>query len=418
MVDSFQDFPVQSNILRAIQEAGFTIPTPIQVKTLKPILSGNQVVGIAQTGTGKTAAYAIPLISKLYYARGDKPRALILAPTRELAMQIHKHIQALARFTDLRIGVVYGGTGGVEQRILIEKGLDILVGTPGRIWEFYKKGVLLFKDLQHLVLDEADKMLDMGFLPAINQLLEVLPRKRQTLLFSATMSQRVRNLYSDFMEFPFVVEISPEATPAVGVSQELYLVPNYKTKINLLTYLLDGNQEERRDIIFCKTKTVANQLVKYIARRYGEDQVKIIHGNKDQNTRIHAVEDFEQGKVRYLVATDVVARGIDIKGVNRVINFEIPLVTEDYVHRIGRTARAGNLGKAITFCSPPEYFYLIRIEKLTKQKIEEKSLPKEVEITETPFEEKQLQDRELDEQRKKADPDFKGAFHEKKIKRK
>lgn len=418
MDDSFQDFPIQANIIRAIIEAGFTKPTPIQIKTLKPILSGNQVVGIAQTGTGKTAAYSIPLISKLYFAKGEKPRALILSPTRELAIQIQKHIKVLALYTDLRIGVIYGGTGGVEQRILIEKGLDILIGTPGRIWEFYKKGVLSFKDLQHLVLDEADKMLDMGFLPAINQLLEVLPRKRQTLLFSATMSQKVRRLYSDFMEFPHIVEISPEATPAVGISQELYLVPNYKTKVNLLTYLLDGNQEERRDIIFCKTKTVANQIVKYLGRRYGEDQVKIIHGNKDQNTRIRAVQDFEQGKVRYLVATDVVARGIDIQGVNRVINFEIPLVTEDYVHRIGRTARAGKLGKAITFCSPPEYFYLIRIEKLTKQKIEEKEIPREVEIPETPFEEKQIQDRELDEQRKKADPGFKGAFHEKKNKKK
>jgi len=395
-------------------ESGFEKPTPIQIKTIRPILSGNQIVGIAQTGTGKTAAYALPLISKLYYAQGQNPRGLVLAPTRELAIQITRHIQMLAKYTDLRISVVYGGGGEIEQKKKVEAGLDILIGTPGRIWEFYKKGILIFKNIQVFVLDEADKMLDMGFLPAINQLLEVLPRKRQTLLFSATMSERVKRLYSDFMEFPMVVEISPEATPAVGVSQEIFMVPNFKTKINLLAHLLDGNQEERRDIIFCKTKTSANLLFKFIARRYGESNVKIIHGNKDQNTRMNAVHEFEEGSIKYLVATDVVSRGIDIHGVERVINFDIPLVTEDYVHRIGRTARAGKLGTSITFCCPQENYYLLRIEKLIKQKIQLLEIPEGVEITETPFEEKQLQDREIDEQRRKMDPEFKGAFHEKK----
>jgi ATP-dependent RNA helicase RhlE len=417
MTDTFHIFPIQANLIKAIHELGYTEPTPIQVKAIKPILSGNQVVGIAQTGTGKTAAYAIPLISKLYFAKGSYPRALILAPTRELAIQIHKHVGALAVYTDLRIGVVYGGAGLIEQRKMLEKGVDILIGTPGRLWEFYKKEVLVFKHLGHLVLDEADKMLDMGFLPAIHQLLEVLPSKRQTLLFSATMSLRVRNLYADFMEFPVVIEVSPEATPAVGIYQLVYMTPNFKTKINLLTELLDGEQEGRRDIIFCKTKTSANQIVKFIVRRYGENSVRIIHGNKDQNTRMNAVKEFERGLIHYLVATDVVARGIDIAGVNRVFNFDIPLVTEDYIHRIGRTARAGNTGEAITFCSPQEVFYLNRIEKLMKQTIQEKSLPPEVEISETPFEEKQLQDRELDEQRRKIDPTFKGAFHEKKHKK-
>ena len=415
MINSFKDFPVQTNILKAIEEMDFINPTPIQIKTIRPILSGNQVVGIAQTGTGKTAAYTIPIISKLYFAKGLFPRSLILAPTRELAIQIAGHIHLLAKYTDLRIGVVYGGTGLVEQRIKIERGLDILVGTPGRVWEFYKKGTLIFKSLEVLVLDEGDKMLDMGFLPAINQLLEVIPKKRQTLLFSATMSNRVKNLYSDFMEFPLVIEMSPEATPAEGVEQSLFHAPNFKTKINLLTYFLDGDQENRKDIIFCKTKSSANQIVKFIARKYGEQNVKIIHGNKDQNTRIQAVKEFENGSIRYLVATDVVSRGIDILGVNRVLNFDIPMVTEDYVHRIGRTARAGKTGLAITFCSPPEIFYLLKIEKLIKQKIKEYLVPAGVEITETPYEEKQIQDRELDLQRRKSDPDYKGAFHEKKI---
>ncbi len=464
MMESFEDFPIQSTILKAIYELGYSLPSPIQSKTIKPILSGNQVVGIAQTGTGKTAAYAIPLISKLSFAQGVYPRVLVLAPTRELAIQITKHIQLIATFTDLRIGVVYGGTGTQEQKKLIEKGLDILIGTPGRLWDFYKNGTLNFKNLAHLVLDEADKLMDMGFMPILNQFLEILPRKRQTLLFSATMSPKVERLYGEFMEFPLVVAVSPVDSPAIGIDQKVFIAPNFKTKINLLEYFLnlyinivpveisqgqvtspleikkiaegnsktlvekdsfpnkEGNSHESeiepslppKDLIFCKNKRTANLIYPFLVRRYGENTTKIIHGNKDQNTRINAIKAFESGSISYLIATDVVARGIDIKGINRVFNFDIPMVTEDYVHRIGRTARAGKKGEAITFCSPEEEFYLLRIEKLMKQEIPRLELPDQVEITETPYEEKQKQDLEIDNQRKKMDPDFKGAFHEKK----
>jgi ATP-dependent RNA helicase RhlE len=341
------------------------------------------------------------------------PRALIVAPTRELAMQIDEHIGLLAKYLDLRHAAVYGGLGPKTQIEIIQKGIDVLVATPGRLMEIYLKGDLVLKEIKTLVLDEADKMMDMGFMPQIRKLLEVLPRKRQNLLFSATMPDKVLKFSEEFLEFPLRVEVSPQASTIATVDQMIYEVPNFKTKINLLKYLLRDVNDLNRVIIFARTKGNADNIFKFLSRKVTKD-VKVIHANKGQNTRINSMEEFKEGKVRILVATDVVARGIDVNMVSHVINFDVPVVYEDYVHRIGRTGRAKNLGTAITFANKAELFHISKIEKIIHKTIPVKPIPAEVTIEETDFEEGQNMDRELDNMRKKADPTFKGAFHEKK----
>ncbi|MCL4641162.1 MULTISPECIES: DEAD/DEAH box helicase [Olivibacter] len=414
MHKSFEDFKFNRQILNAIADAEYKEPTAIQQKAITPILAGQDVMGIAQTGTGKTAAYVLPIIMKLKYAQGSDPRALILSPTRELAMQIEENIQLFAKYTDLRTVVLYGGLGPKQQIEALEKGVDILVATPGRFLDLYLAEHINTKQIKLLVMDEADKMMDMGFIGKIHRILEVVPRKRQNLLFSATMSELVHKIAGDFLAFPTIVEVSPQATPANTVSQQLYFVPNTKTKINLLQYLLKNDEDFHRLIIFSKTKTIADNIYHFLSRKYGEDEVRVIHANKGQNTRINSINAFKEGSVRILVATDVAARGLDVSDVSHVINFDIPIVIEDYVHRIGRTGRATKSGIAISMCTPAEAYYIAKIEKLIRQQIPVFELPAEVLIEKTPFEEKQAQAREIDMQKRKENPEFKGAFHEKK----
>ncbi|HEY0895165.1 MAG TPA: DEAD/DEAH box helicase, partial [Sphingobacteriaceae bacterium] len=253
MAQSFEDFKLNRQILNAVADAGYSVPTPIQQKAIIPILSGQDIMGIAQTGTGKTAAYVLPMLMKLKYAQGSDPRALILAPTRELAMQIEENIRLFAKYTDLRTVVIYGGLGPKVQKAELSKGVDILVATPGRFLDLYLEGDIPTKSLQFLVLDEADKMMDMGFIGSIHRILEVVPRKRQNLLFSATMSELVHKIAGDFLKFPLTVEVAPQATPAQTVQQVLYHVPNLRTKLNLLQHLLMNDEAFHRLIIFCKT---------------------------------------------------------------------------------------------------------------------------------------------------------------------
>ncbi|HZY40030.1 MAG TPA: DEAD/DEAH box helicase [Mucilaginibacter sp.] len=414
MAVTFEDFKFNKQILNAIADAGYREPTPIQQKAIPPILSGQDVLGIAQTGTGKTAAYVLPILMKLKYAQAVHPRALIVAPTRELAMQIEENIKTFAANTDLRTVVLYGGLGPKTQIEQVKKGVDIIVATPGRFMDIYLAGHIFTKTLQVLVLDEADKMMDMGFMPQINRILEVVPVKRQNLLFSATMSDKVQQLAGNFLEFPTVIEITPQATPAQTVQQYLYHVPNVKTKINLLKKLLDATDEIKKLIIFCKTRTSAEDVYKFLLRKFGEKEVKVLHANKGQNTRINSINAFKNDEVKILVATDVAARGIDVSDVSHVINFDVPVVIEDYVHRIGRTGRAYNLGEAITFCNPAEEYYIQKVEKLIRQAITVKDIPTDVFVEATPYEEKQAQAKEIDMQKRRENPDFKGAFHEKK----
>ncbi len=412
---SFNDFKLNKQFLTAVAEAGFTVPTPVQIQTIPLLMAGHDVLGIAQTGTGKTAAFGLPLLMKVKYAQGTNPRALVLAPTRELAIQIEKHLKALAVNTDLRIFAIYGGLGPKTQIETISEGLDVLIATPGRLLEIYLKGAVRLTDLKTLVMDEADKMMDMGFMPQIRRILEIIPRKRQNALFSATMPDRVTTLSEEFLEFPVRVEVSPPAKTASTLSQVMYEVPNLLTKINLLHFLLHRDIDTMtRVLLFCRTKQHADQVAHFLERKAPAGEVRVIHGNKGQNARMNSMDSFKAGEVRYMVATDVAARGIDVPQVTHVINFDVPIVHDDYVHRIGRTGRAMHTGAAITFANEAEMVHVAEIELLINQKIELLPLPEEVVVEETPFEEQQKMGRELDDRRKKLDPTFKGAFHEKK----
>jgi ATP-dependent RNA helicase RhlE len=416
MPQSFEDFKLNRQILNAVADAGYTTPTPIQEKAIMPILSGQDIMGVAQTGTGKTAAFVLPILMKLKYAQGQDPRALIIAPTRELAMQIEDNIRTFAKYTDLRTVVVYGGLGPKTQIAELKKGVDILVATPGRFLDLYLAGHINTQSLKFMVMDEADKMMDMGFIGSIHRILEVVPRKRQNLLFSATMGELVHKISGDFLKNPTVIEVSTQATPAQTVSQLLYYVPNLKTKLNLLQQLLKQDEEVKRLIIFCKTKTVADSIYHFLEKRYGAKEVRVIHANKGQNTRINSINAFKEGEVRILVATDVASRGLDVSNVSHVINFDVPIIIEDYVHRIGRTGRAFQTGDAITFCNPAEEHLIAKIEKLIRQQIPVADIPEGVFIEETPYEERQAIARDVDMQKRKENPDFMGAFHEKKAK--
>ena len=416
MPQSFEDFKLNRQILNAVADAGYTTPTPIQQKAIMPILSGQDIMGVAQTGTGKTAAFVLPILMKLKYAQGVDPRALIIAPTRELAMQIEDNIRTFAKYTDLRTVVVYGGLGPKTQIAELKKGVDIMIATPGRFLDLYLAGHINTQHIKFMVMDEADKMMDMGFIGSIHRILEVVPRKRQNLLFSATMGELVHKISGDFLKNPTVIEVSTQATPAETVRQALYFVPNLKTKLNLLQQLLKQDEEVKRLIIFCKTKTVADNIFHFLEKRYGTKEVRVIHANKGQNTRINSINSFKDGEVRILVATDVASRGLDVSNVSHVINFDVPIIIEDYVHRIGRTGRAFQTGDAITFCNPAEEHYIQKIEKLIRQQIPVSELPEGVFIEETPYEERQAIAKDIDMQKRKDDPEFMGAFHEKKAK--
>ncbi len=394
-------------------ELGFEIPTPIQEKAIPVIRSGVDVLGIAQTGTGKTAAYLLPLFMKLVKAEGIDPRAIVLVPTRELSIQVGEDIAELTRYSNLRHAAVFGGIGWTKHAALLEPGIDILVATPGRLMDLYRANILSLKKIKTLVIDEADRMLDMGFMPQIRQVLEIIPVKRQNLLFSATFSEKVEQMAHEFLDFPERVEVAPSATPAELVDQCYYKVPNIATKLNLIKYLLQDEECFSRVIIFVKTKENAEAVFRIIKRKI-EGEKRIMHSNKGQNTRINAINAFKEGEVRILITTDVSARGIDVEMVSHVINFDIPPNYEDYVHRIGRTARANNVGEAITMVDPSEEYHLRKIEKIIRMKIPEKELPAELEIVATNKTEKQIQLREIDRQKRLEDPAFKGAFHAKK----
>ena len=416
MPKPFEEFNLNRQLLNAVADAGFVQATPIQEKAIAPVLSGQDLFGIAQTGTGKTAAYVLPVLMKLKYAQDNNLRALILAPTRELVLQIEEQVKFFSKYTDLRTVAVFGGVGSKEQKEKIAAGLDILVASPGRFLDIYLAGSINTRSLQFLVIDEADKMMDMGFIGSIHRILEILPRKRQNLLFTATMSSLVQKIAGDFLKNPLLIKAAEQATPAKNVTQILYHVPNFKTKINLLQLLLKNEKEFKRLIIFCKTRQVANNIFSFICRRFGREEVRVLHANKGQNTRINSINNFKEGKVRILVSTDVAARGIDVSQVSHVINFDVPIVIEDYVHRIGRTGRAFATGTAITFCSPSEVYYIRKIEQLIKQNIPLETIPEGVFIEQTTFDERQQMALEIDNQKKKENPEFKGAFHKKKKK--
>ncbi|MEK7720228.1 MAG: DEAD/DEAH box helicase [Bacteroidota bacterium] len=417
MTTTFDKFGIGKSILKALDEIGFHEATPVQELAIPVIKSGQDILGIAQTGTGKTAAYLIPILMKLVKAEGEDPRALILVPTRELAIQVGEDIEELTQYTNIRSAAVFGGIGWTKHAELVKPGVDIVVATPGRLWDLYTIGALRLKKIKTLVIDEADRMLDMGFMPQLNQLFEVIPPKRQNLLFSATFSDKVELISNEFLTFPARVEVAPSATTVDKVEQYFYRLPNFRSKLNLINFLLTDTETYKRVIIFCATKENAELVFKVLDRKT-EGEVRVLHSNKAQNTRINAIQSFKEGNVRVLISTDVSARGIDVSMISHVINFDLPTNYEDYVHRIGRTARANHDGVAISFLKPDEEFHLANIEKLIRMEITELPIPEKVELVESSRSEMQEIAREMDRQKKLEDTGFKGAFHEKKPRRK
>ena len=412
MSADFESLGVTRQFRNALEDLGIEKPTEIQELAIPPINGGQDVIGIAPTGTGKSAAYLLPLLMKLKYAKGEAPRALILVPTKELVVQVTEQVRQLATYTDLRCVGLYGGIGPKNQMAELAVGVDIVVATPGRFLDIYRRNGLNARKISTLVLDEADRMMEMGFMDQLRNILEVIPVKRQNLLFSATFADRVVELSHEFLEFPTRIEVSPQATAVETVEQKLYYVPNFRTKLTFLEYLLHQPEFERV-LLFCRTKELAEQVSHYLDRKTGIS-FRVLHGNKGQNSRINAVKDFGSGIVKLLVCTDVAARGLDIPKVSHVINFNIPVHYDDYVHRIGRTGRAYQAGVAISICDPTEERHIALIENLIREQIPVFDLPAEVPIRDPLPGELKKMAREIDLKKQQDDPNYKGAFHKRK----
>jgi ATP-dependent RNA helicase RhlE len=365
---SFSSFGLSAPILRAVNEKGYSDPFPIQMKAIPAILSGKDVMAAAQTGTGKTAGFTLPMLQRLSEGscvKSNHVRALVLAPTRELAVQVADSIETYGKHLSLKFGVVYGGVKINPQMMKLRSGVDILVATPGRLLDLFRQNAVNFGQVEMLVLDEADRMLDMGFLGDIREILDQLPRRRQNLLFSATFPAEIRTLTRDLFNNPVSIEVNPRNSAAKGVKQWAYEVDKSR-KPELLSHLLRNNTWEQV-LVFTRTKKGANRLVQQLANK--KISSAAIHGDKSQGVRTRTLADFKANTIRVLVATDIAARGLDISELSHVINFDLPKVAEDYIHRIGRTGRAGSEGVAISLVSADEVTLLSAIENLIRQKL-------------------------------------------------
>jgi ATP-dependent RNA helicase RhlE len=354
-----------------VRDLGFTEPTPVQLASIPPALAGKDVLASAATGSGKSAAFGLPLLQKLADQPRGKTRALILAPTRELAAQIAEHLEALARYTKVRVAAVYGGVGFSPQASAFRRGTDIIVATPGRLLDHLTQGTAVLDGITTLVLDEADRMLDMGFLPDVRRILRRLPAQRQTLFFSATIPAPIAALSKEILRDAVRIDLATAGAPASGISQTIYSIDQLR-KADLLIELLKDNTIYSA-IAFTRTKARANRL----AARLEKHNVKVdrIHGDRSQAQRTRALEDFKLGKSRVLVATDIAARGIDIAALGHVVNYDVPMVAEDYVHRVGRTARMKATGDAITFVAPDEEKYFAQIERALGRRLDRSKNP-------------------------------------------
>ncbi len=365
----FKNFELDRRLQQNLRTMGFEQPMPIQSATIPPALKGLDILGSAETGTGKTAAFLLPLLQKLIETgRSRHPRALVLVPTRELALQVAEQAGQLSRGLSLRIATIYGGVGVGPQEQALKQGLDVVIATPGRLLDHVTRGNIIFTSLQVLVLDEADRMLDIGFLPDIRRIIRLLPRNRQTMLFSATL-QPIVDLAREVTRTPVRVEVEKTVTPD-GITQVLYPVPEH-LKFKLLERLFEDEGLESV-LIFARTKHRADRLARNLQRT--QISAAVIHGNRSQNQRVAALEGFRRGRTRVLVATDIAARGIDVEGISHVVNYDVPMQPEDYVHRIGRTGRAQAIGQAYTLVTPLDLPMIQRIESILKQKIERRKV--------------------------------------------
>ncbi len=367
---TFVDFGLRAELLDAIQASGYTTPTPIQQQAIPAILNGDDLLAAAQTGTGKTAAFTLPMLERLAASRpadGKRPvRLLVVAPTRELAAQIHESVKAYGKNLPLRSAVIFGGVGMQPQIDRLRRGVDILIATPGRLLDHLQRGNTRLDRLESVVLDEADRMLDMGFIHDIRKLMKQLPKQRQTLLFSATFSSDIRRLASGMLQNPVEIDVAPRNSAAETVAQKVYRLEKSEKRRVLSRLIREGDWQQV--LVFTRTKHGANNLT----RQLDKDGLSAaaIHGNKSQTARVKALDGFKRGKVRVLVATDIAARGLDIDQLPHVVNYDLPHVAEDYVHRIGRTGRAGNEGEAISLVAPDEAKLLKGIERLLKRPLD------------------------------------------------
>lgn len=415
---TFADLNLNTSLLNALADLGLEEPTPIQEQAFAPIMSGRDVVGTAQTGTGKTFAYLLPIIRRLKFSNQRDPRAVIIVPTRELVLQVVSEIEKLTTYVTVRVCGVYGGTNINTQATTVMGGQDIVVATPGRLVDLCLFGALKLKSAKTLVIDEVDEMLNLGFRPQLINVIDLLPEKRQNLLFSATMTEDVQLIIEEFFNGPIRISAAKVSMPAENIEQYLYHVPNFNTKVNLLHHILRVDDSMEKILIFMRSKKHADRLYEALAETF-PDKFGVIHSNKSQNLRTRTVSKFAEGDYKGLIATDIIARGLDVEGVTHVVNFELSEVPENYVHRIGRTARANAEGIAFSFVTEKEMPYLTEIQTLIQSEIEVRDMPDEVEISKVfiPDEIERLGgDKDyLGNARSKA-KETKGAFHDKKEK--
>ncbi len=375
----FESFDLPKSLQKAVDELGFSRPTPIQEKAFPVIMSGRDMMGIAQTGTGKTFAYLIPLLKQYKFTPTHTPKIVILVPTRELVVQVCEEVEKLTRYMSVRTLGIYGGVNINTQKTAVFEGIDILVGTPGRVMDLALDNYLRFDEAKKLVIDEFDEMLNLGFRPQITSILAMMKVKRQNILFSATMTDEVNEVLEDYFDFPEEVSLAPSGTPLEQITQLSYHVPNFNTKVNLLQELASTDGFERI-LVFVNNKKIADMLHERMEAAF-PGEFGLIHSNKSQNYRLQAMASFQQGELRGLITTDVMARGLDIRNISHVINFEMPEVPEQYIHRIGRTGRADATGFAVSFVTPREEEIKLEIEVLMNREIPVVDIPENVEIS-------------------------------------
>lgn len=415
---TFQDLTLTTPLLNALEDLNLSTPTPIQERSLPVILSGRDMVGIAQTGTGKTLAYLLPLLKTLKYSEQKNPRVLILVPTRELVVQVVEELEKLTKYMNIRILGIYGGTNINTQKQQVAQGLDILVATPGRLYDLAINRDLQLKSIQKLVIDEVDVMLDLGFRFQLTNILELISPGRQNIMFSATMTADVEKLIAENFKNPEKVSVAASGAPLEKIEQQGFEVPNFYTKVNLLKHLLADKNTFHKVLIFTGNKRMADRLFQNLDPLFPEE-CTVIHSNKTQNYRLRSIRQFADGFCRILIATDVMARGLDIEQVSHVINFDTPAYPENYIHRIGRTGRAEKKGHSILFTTPIEIEDLEKIENLMDMKINFHPLPAEVPVSTELIPEEQPKPEEINNPGKFSDEDKPGpAFHDKKEKNK
>ena len=414
---SFHDLNLSKQLLKALDEQGLSTPTTIQSKSFSVIMSGRDVVGIAQTGTGKTLAFLLPTLNMLKYSNQTDPRVVILVPTRELVLQVVEEIEKLTTYVSIRTLGIFGGANINTQIDQIMSGVDIIVATPGRFYDVILNGTLKTKTIQKLIIDEMDEMLNLGFRVQLKNILEVIPEKRQNLLFSATLDEEVESIIDDYFNTPDRVEAAAPGTPVEKIRQSTFKIPNFLSKVNLIKHLFEKDDTMNKVLVFTKSRKVADLLFDNINEFFPED-IGVIHSNKSQNYRFNSLKNFQDNKHRILIATDLVSRGLDISDVSHVINFDIPEDPTHYIHRIGRTGRADKEGIAISFISDLDVDLYVKIETTINSTISDTTIPEEVEITPTLLEFEKPEVPGVNYLAKATLKNSQGAFHEKKEKNK